>query len=74
VAARSEVNQWIRAHGKEHADGVFDFAAAVTDVSNPNRLVYGFDAGDGVHLSDVGYRALAGAVDLSALSGSRCLA
>jgi len=74
VAARGEVNQWIRTHGKEHADGVFDFAAAVTDVSNPNRLVYGFDAGDGVHLSDVGYRALAGAVDLSALSGSRCLA
>lgn len=74
VAARGEVNQWIRAHGKEHADGVFDFAAAVTDVSNPNRLVNGFDAGDGVHLSDVGYRALAGAVDLSALSGSRCLA
>lgn len=74
VAARGQVNQWIRTHGKEHADGVFDFAAAVTDVSNPNRLVFGFDAGDGVHLSDVGYRALAGAVDLSALSGSRCLA
>jgi lysophospholipase L1-like esterase len=74
VAARGEVNQWIRTHGREHADGVFDFAGAVTDVSNPNRLVYGFDAGDGVHLSDVGYRALAGAVDLSALSGSRCLA
>lgn len=73
VAARSEVNQWIRTRGKEYADGVFDFAAAVTDVSNPNRLVNGFDAGDGVHLSDVGYRALAGAVDLSALSGSRCL-
>jgi lysophospholipase L1-like esterase len=71
---RAEVNRWIRAHGREHADGVFDFAAAVTDVSNPTRLVSGFDAGDGIHLSDIGYRALAGAVDLSALSGSRCRA
>ncbi|MGI8815425.1 MAG: GDSL-type esterase/lipase family protein [Pseudonocardia sp.] len=71
---RNEVNRWIRAHGREHADGVFDFAAAVTDVSNPTRLVSGFDAGDGIHLSDIGYRALAGAVDLSVLSGSRCLA
>lgn len=74
AAGRAEVNKWLRAHGREHADGVFDFAAAVTDVSNPTRLVSGFDAGDGIHLSDIGYRALAGAVDLSMLSGSRCRA
>jgi lysophospholipase L1-like esterase len=73
AAGRAEVNKWIRAHGREFADGVFDFAAAVTDVSNPTRLVTGFDAGDGIHLSDVGYRALAGAVDLYTLTGSRCL-
>lgn len=74
ATGRAEINKWIRAHGREHADGVFDFAAAVTDVSNPTRLVSGFDAGDGIHLSDIGYRALAGAVDLSMLSGSRCRA
>lgn len=74
VATRAEINQWVRTEGRALADGVFDFAAAVTDVSRPNRLVTGFDSGDGLHLSDVGYRALAGAVDLAALSGSRCLA
>jgi lysophospholipase L1-like esterase len=74
VAKRNEVNQWVRSQGRAHADGVFDFAAAVTDVSQPGRLTTGFDAGDGLHLSDLGYRALAGAVELGALSGSRCLA
>jgi lysophospholipase L1-like esterase len=74
VAKRNEVNQWVRSEGRSHADGVFDFAAAVTDVSQPGRLTTGFDAGDGLHMSDIGYRALAGAVDLDSLSGSRCLA
>lgn len=73
VAVRDEINQWVRTQGRSHADGVFDFAAAVTDVSQPNRLVNGFDSGDGLHLSDVGYQALAGAVDLAALTGSHCL-
>ena len=74
VTVREEINQWVRTQGRSHADGVFDFAAAVTDVSQPNRLANGLDSGDGLHLSDVGYQALAGAVDLAALSGSRCLA
>jgi len=73
VAVRDEINQWVRTQGRSHADGVFDFAAAVTDVSQPNRLVNGFDSGDGLHLSDVGYQAMAATVDLAALSGSHCL-
>ncbi len=73
VAARDEVNRWVRSQGRSYADGVFDFATAVADRSQPNRLVSAFDAGDGLHLSDSGYQALAGAVDLGALSGSRCL-
>jgi hypothetical protein len=56
------------------ADGIFDFAAAVADPAHPDRLAPAFDAGDGLHLSAAGYRALAAAVDPALLSGSPCLA
>ncbi|WP_344424133.1 GDSL-type esterase/lipase family protein [Pseudonocardia ailaonensis] len=71
---RDAVNTWIRTDGPAHADGVFDFAAAVADPGDPHRLAPAYDAGDGLHLSAAGYRALAGAVDPSRLSGSPCLA
>jgi hypothetical protein len=74
VAVREQVNAWVRTHGREHADGVFDFAAAVADPADPDRLLPAYDSGDGLHLSAAGYRALAGAVDVTRLSGSRCLA
>jgi lysophospholipase L1-like esterase len=74
VATRDTVNTWVRAHGREHADGVFDFAAVVADPAQPSRLAPPFDSGDGLHLSAAGYRALAGAVDAAALTGSPCLA
>ena len=59
--------------GPEHADGVFDFAAAVADPAHPGRLRDRYDSGDGLHLSEAGYRALASAVDVTRLSGSPCL-
>ncbi|WP_219413338.1 GDSL-type esterase/lipase family protein [Pseudonocardia nigra] len=74
VAAREAVNAWVRAHGHEHADGVFDFAAAVADPADPGRLAPAYDSGDGLHLSAAGYRALADAVDPALLTGSPCLA
>ena len=74
IATREAVNAWVREHGREHADGVFDFAAAVADPARPARLAPGFDSGDGLHLSAAGYRALAAAVDPAALTGSPCLA
>lgn len=74
VAARAAVNTWVRDHGREYADGVFDFAAAVADPVDPGRLASAFDAGDGLHLSAAGYRALADAVDIGRLTGSPCLA
>ena len=74
LRVREQVNRWVRAHGAEHADGVFDFAAAVADPADPARLLARYDAGDGLHLSGAGYRALAGAVDVTRLSGSPCLA
>ena len=64
----------VLAHGRDYADGVFDFAAAVADPARPTRLAPAFDSGDGLHLSPAGYRALAAAVDLPGLTGSPCLA
>lgn len=74
VATRGAVNAWVRAQGREHADGVFDLAAAVADPAHPARLVPVLDSGDGLHLSPAGYRALADAIDVEALTGSPCLA
>jgi len=74
VATRNAVNTWIRTQGPAHAAGVVDFAAAVADAAHPDRLAATADAGDGLHLSAAGYRALAGAVPVAALSGSPCLA
>ena len=55
VATRNAVNDWIRAHGREHADGVLDFAKAVADRTEPTRLAAAYDSGDGLHLSAAGY-------------------
>jgi lysophospholipase L1-like esterase len=74
VAARQELNAWVREHGTAYADGVFDFAAAVAEPGRPTRLAPAYDAGDGLHLSAAGYRALAAAVDPGLLTGSPCLA
>lgn len=73
-ATRDAVNAWVMAHGREHAAGVIDFAAAVADRAHPERLARNADAGDGLHLSAAGYRALAAAVPVAALTGSPCLA
>jgi lysophospholipase L1-like esterase len=73
VATRNAVNTWIRTQGPAHAAGVVDFAAAVADPARPDRLAPAADAGDGLHLSAAGYRALAAAVPVAALSGSPCL-
>jgi lysophospholipase L1-like esterase len=73
VANRAAVNAWVRVHGREYADGVFDFAAKVADPARPTRLAPEFDAGDGLHLSPEGYRALAATVDPDLLTGSPCL-
>ena len=72
-AVRDEVNRWVRERGRYHAAGVFDFASAVADPDDPARLLGRYDAGDGLHLSAAGYRALAGTVDVSRLTGSPCL-
>ncbi|MGD8174877.1 SGNH/GDSL hydrolase family protein [Marinimicrobium sp. ARAG 43.8] len=63
LEAVNTINHWIR-HGGEF-DAVIDFAAAVSDPENPNQLKPDYDSGDGLHLSERGYRAMAEAIDLS---------
>ena len=64
-AKREAVNNWIRTNGA--FDGVIDFAAAVADPSDPKRLNPAYDSGDHLHPNAAGYRAMAAAINLSAL-------
>jgi lysophospholipase L1-like esterase len=60
---RQEVNKLIRTGGG--FDGVLDFDKVIADPSHPTKILERFDSGDHLHLSDAGYQAMAGAVDLS---------
>jgi lysophospholipase L1-like esterase len=65
-SARQAVNEWIRAGGA--FDAVLDFDAVWRDPNHPTRIREDFHAGDHLHGSDAGYRALADSVDLSLFS------
>ena len=62
---RQSVNRWIRSDSG--ADGVIDFDATLRDAEHPSRLRPDYDSGDHIHPGDVGYRAMANAIDLSLL-------
>jgi lysophospholipase L1-like esterase len=62
-ALRLAVNEWIRTSGA--FDGVFDFEKAVGDPRHPARYLGSDQSGDNLHPNDAGYRAMAGAIDLS---------
>jgi len=68
-AKRDAVNNWIRTSGA--FDGVIDFAGAVADPGDPDRLNPAFDSGDHLHPNAAGYRAMAGAINLGALLAAR---
>ncbi len=62
---REQVNNWIRT---SHVfDGVIDFAAAVADPHDPERLNPAYDVGDHLHLNNAGYRAMAAAINAQTL-------
>ena len=61
--ARQAVNAWIRTSGA--FDGVIDFDAAWRDPARPTRIREGLHAGDHLHGSDAGYKAIADSIDLS---------
>lgn len=51
------LNKWIRTSGA--FDGVIDFAKAVQDPADPQRMLPAYDSGDHLHPSDAGYRVMA---------------
>jgi lysophospholipase L1-like esterase len=62
-ATRQTVNKWIRTSGL--FDGVIDFDAALRDPDHPSRLLPRFASKDHLHPNDVGYQAMADAIDLA---------
>ena len=69
-ATRQTVNQWIRTSGA--FDGVFDFDAAVRDPNHQTQFRENYHAGDHLHPSAAGFKAMADAIDLSLLRSGRC--
>jgi lysophospholipase L1-like esterase len=61
-ADRQAINAWIRQPG--HFDAVIDFDRVVRDPKHPDRMLPGYDCGDHLHPSPVGYRAMAAAIPL----------
>jgi len=66
---RQAVNEWIRKSGA--FDGVIDFDAVTRDPANPKHILAVYDSGDHLHPQDVGYKAMADAIDLNLLKGAR---
>ncbi|MEE1802390.1 GDSL-type esterase/lipase family protein [Streptomyces sp. JV176] len=64
-SVRERVNAEIRAGGV--FDDVVDFDRVVRDPYAPHRIRPLYDAGDGLHPSDAGYRAMGRALDLELL-------
>ncbi|HET7012543.1 MAG TPA: SGNH/GDSL hydrolase family protein [Streptosporangiaceae bacterium] len=64
-AIRQAVNHWILTSGEY--DGVADFAAAVADPADPQRLNPSYDSGDHFHPNDAGYRAIAATITIAGL-------
>ena len=46
---------------------MIDFAGAVADPGDPDRMNPAYDSGDHLHPNAAGYRAMAGAINLGAL-------
>lgn len=64
---RLPVNDWLR--GDNDYDGVFDYDAALRDVTRPGYLRQEVHIGDGLHPNDLGGEIAAGTIDLAKLTG-----
>jgi lysophospholipase L1-like esterase len=62
-ALRQAVNNWIRTSGS--FDAVIDFDAVLRDPDHPGRLLPRFASEDNLHPNDLGYQAMADAIDLA---------
>jgi lysophospholipase L1-like esterase len=65
---REAVNNWIRTSGA--FDAVVDFDKAVQDPASPEQIRPSFNISDHLHPNDDGYKAMAGAIDLSVFAHS----
>ena len=62
---RREINAWLaRRTAAGELDGLIDFAAAVADPQNPDRLLPAYDSGDHLHPSKLGGEKMAEAIRL----------
>jgi lysophospholipase L1-like esterase len=69
-AERQAVNAWLRQ--TDAFDAIVDFDQALRDPDHPSRMRPMYDCGDHLHPSDLGYRAMGDAIDLSLFDwGSR---
>ncbi|MFI8932635.1 GDSL-type esterase/lipase family protein [Streptomyces sp. NPDC053474] len=66
-AVAREVNAWIRGADSPY-DAYVDTAAAVADPRDPERIHPDLGSGDGLHVNDAGFAAMADAMDLSLLT------
>lgn len=64
---RQALNNWIRTSNA--FDGVIDFAPSVADTTDPSKIAANYNDGDKLHPNDAGYKAMADAIDLRALTG-----
>jgi lysophospholipase L1-like esterase len=62
---RAAVNAWIR--NGAPVDGVIDFDLAMQDPTDPLQMLPAYNSGDFLHPGDMGYAAMANAVDLDEL-------
>ena len=62
-AVREAVNEWVRK--TDLFDAIVDFDLALRDPDHPSRMLPIYDCGDHLHPSDMGYRAIGDAIDLS---------
>ena len=60
---RIAVNSWIKTSGS--FDGVIDFASAIADPANSQRMNPKYDSGDHLHPGPAGHEAMGNAVDLA---------
>jgi len=62
-AVRQAVNEWLRR--TDAFDAIVDFDQALRDPDHPTCMLPVYDCGDHLHPSDLGYRAMGDAIDLS---------
>jgi lysophospholipase L1-like esterase len=60
---REALNQWIRT--SKAYDAVIDFDQVTRDAANPKQIRADYNIRDHLHPNDVGYQAMADAVELS---------